>query len=119
MNENMSSGVNTGVVISSESVNKLGKDIRTKTEELLAMIRTAEEKLNSSVSYYSSQSATEFRSKMQNFTEKAEGESKKTLESVATFFEKVAQQYKVIDEEIISLESKYLSDDSNLFGTTE
>lgn len=119
MNENNSSISGTGVLINSASVDKLGKDIRTKTEELLSMIKTSEEKLNSSVNYYNSPSATEFRNKIQNFTEKAEAESKKTLENVANFFESVARQYKVIDEEIISLESKYLTDDSGLFETVE
>jgi len=103
--------MNDSVKLNSQTIRALGQDIIRESEELMKMLDIAKGKVDDSIAIYDSPTATQFRSKMGEFTRNAKNGATTSLTNLANYFEKVAVLYEETDEEILEVANQYLSTD--------
>jgi hypothetical protein len=106
--------MNNGVIVSSESIERLSSNIITETQKLVQMIEQARAIAEDSKKSFDSPAARDFRTKMNEFAENAKKGTDENLNNLAMYFSAVAKTYTAQDEGIRQAENEYLS--TELFG---
>lgn len=106
--------MNNGVIVSSESIEKLSANLIAETQKLVQMIEQARSIAEESKKSYDSPAATDFRNKMNEFAENAKKGTDENLNNLAAYFSAVAKTYRSQDDGIRQAENEYLS--TELFG---
>lgn len=98
-----------GVKVDSASIRELSKNLIDETNKLVVMIETARTRVEDSKAAYDSESATAFRTKMNNFAENAKKGTNENLTNLANYFEGVAKIYEKQNQDVKQTAEEYLS----------
>lgn len=103
--------MNNGVKVDSSSIRNLSSNLIAETEKLLQMIDVASEKIENSNVFFDSAVAKQFRSKMLEYSNSVKQSAGTSLANLSTYFDKVANTYDNLENELLEVANQFLSMD--------
>jgi hypothetical protein len=103
--------MNNGVKVDSLSLRKLSSNLIVETEKLLQMIDVASEKIENSNVFFDSAVAKQFRGKMLEYSNLVKQSAGTSLANLSTYFNKVANTYDNLENEVLDIANQFLSMD--------